>query len=124
MPELDGYDTTREIRRREAASGRARIPIVAMTAAATEDIRRKCLDAGMDDYLTKPLGDGDLQQALALWLPEASPAGAAAALDESRVARLRSVFPGEEATTMLVRIATEVTNELARLDDGLAARDT
>ena len=95
MPELDGYDTTREIRRREAASGRARIPIVAMTAAATGDIRRKCLDAGMDDYLTKPLGDGDLQQVLALWLPEASPSGAAAALDESRIARLRSVFPAK-----------------------------
>ncbi len=123
MPELDGYDTTREIRRREAASGRARIPIVAMTAAASEDIRRKCLDAGMDDYLTKPLGDGELQQVLAVWLPEASPIGPAAALDESRIARLRAVFPGEEATTMLVRIAAEVMNELARLEDGLAAGD-
>jgi two-component system sensor histidine kinase/response regulator len=123
MPELDGYDTTREIRRREAASGRARIPILAMTAGATEEIRRKCLDAGMDDYLTKPLGDGDLQQVLALWLPEASPTGAAAPLDQSRIERLRSVFPGEEATTMLVRIAAEVMNELARLEDGLSAGD-
>jgi CheY-like chemotaxis protein len=71
MPVLDGYETTREIRRREEATGGARIPIVAMTAAATEDIRRKCLAAGMDDYMTKPLGDDDLQAVLARWLPVA-----------------------------------------------------
>jgi two-component system, sensor histidine kinase and response regulator len=121
MPELDGYDTTREIRSREAATGRARTPIVGMTAATTDDIRLKCLDAGMDDYLTKPLGAAELQQALALWLPEGSRGGAA--LDVSRVDRLRSVFPGEEGATMLVRIANEVTNELARLDDCVVAGD-
>ena len=122
MPELDGYDTTREIRRREAASGRARIPILAMTAAATDDIRRKCLDAGMDDYLTKPLGDGDLEQVLALWLP-GPPRRRGGGARRARIARLRSLFRGEEGTTVLVRIAAEVTNELARLEDCLSASD-
>jgi two-component system, sensor histidine kinase and response regulator len=121
MPELDGYDTTREIRARESSGGRPRTPIIAMTAAATEDIRQKCLDSGMDDYLTKPLSDKAIEQTLAAWLPAASSIGAS--LDPARVEQLRSVFPGDETATMLVRIANEVTNELARLDQSVAERD-
>jgi HPt (histidine-containing phosphotransfer) domain-containing protein len=92
-----------------------------MTAAATDEIRTKCLGVGMDDYLTKPLGDMELERTLALWLPQVGAATSVAALDVSRIERLRSLFPGEEATTMLIRIANEVTNELARLDGLLAA---
>ncbi|HZD53010.1 MAG TPA: response regulator, partial [Woeseiaceae bacterium] len=54
MPELDGYEATREIRRIEAA-GQGRIPIVALTAHAIQGTELECREAGMDDYLTKPL---------------------------------------------------------------------
>jgi CheY-like chemotaxis protein len=123
MPVRDGYETTRELRRLEGEAGAGRIPIVAMTAAATEEIRIKCLEAGMDDYLTKPLADTELERVLALWLPGGSRSAARTVLDGSRLERLRSLFPGGEATTMLVRIANEVTNELARLDTSLADGD-
>lgn len=69
MPGLDGYDTAREIRRREASSQRARIPIIAMTASAMRGDRERCLRAGMDDYIAKPIDSDKLNQVLAEWLP-------------------------------------------------------
>lgn len=64
MPQLDGYDTTRRWRDIERADGRARVPIVALTASAMAEDRQKCLDAGMDDYLTKPVVLDDLRAML------------------------------------------------------------
>jgi PAS domain S-box-containing protein len=55
MPEIDGLDATRRIREMEQADGRRHTPIVAMTAYALTGDRQRCLDAGMDDYLSKPL---------------------------------------------------------------------
>ena len=68
MPELDGYETTREIRRREL--GGPRIPIIAMTANSMQGDRERCLAAGMDDYVTKPLRTQTLRDALKRWVAE------------------------------------------------------
>ncbi len=69
MPNLDGYGATARIREIEAERGLPRIPIVAMTANAMEGDREKCLDAGMDGYLSKPIDRARLAGALAEWLP-------------------------------------------------------
>jgi CheY-like chemotaxis protein len=73
MPVLDGYDTAREIRRREVAERRDHIPIVAMTASAMDGDRERCLAAGMDDYIAKPVDSEKLDQLLRRWLPEPEP---------------------------------------------------
>jgi two-component system sensor histidine kinase/response regulator len=67
MPERDGYETTRIIRKQEAGTGN-HLPIVALTANALAGDREKCLDAGMDEYVTKPLKPSELEAALAKWL--------------------------------------------------------
>lgn len=64
MPQLDGYDTTRRRREFERVDGLSRMPIVALTANAMPEDRQKCLDAGMDDYLTKPVVLDDLRAML------------------------------------------------------------
>ena len=60
MPRMDGIQATQAIRERERANGN-RLPIVAMTAHAFPEDRKRCLDAGMDDHVTKPLIDHALQ---------------------------------------------------------------
>ncbi len=68
MPVMDGYASTRAIRERESREGLPRMPIVAMTANAMLGDREKCLQAGMDDYLSKPLDRKALAQMLDRWL--------------------------------------------------------
>ena len=71
LPLLDGYETTRQIRREPRRAG---LPIVALTANVLPEDRERCLQAGMNDYLSKPLRYAQLQAALARWLPGGLPA--------------------------------------------------
>ena len=68
MPVMDGYTATRRWREDELASGEGRhLPIIAMTANAMAGDRQKCLDAGMDDYLPKPVTRSELERCLHRW---------------------------------------------------------
>lgn len=76
MPVLDGFGATARIR---SLSGRvAKTPVIALTAAASEEDRRECREAGMDDFITKPLDPRALQQLLNRWTPAPEKANFAA----------------------------------------------
>ena len=104
MPRMDGYAATREIRRNEP-EGR-RVPVLAMTAAAIQGERERCLEAGMDDFLTKPVDVDALAAALARWLGGDAPAARVApparepvadGLDRDRLDMLRDMADGDTA---------------------------
>jgi len=81
MPEMDGYEATREIRKHEPPDGRA--VIIAMTAEAMAGARDRCLTAGMDDYIAKPVRMEDLAAILNKSLPLARPTPAPISLDKA-----------------------------------------
>ena len=67
MPELNGYEATQKIRKLEAKNGRERTPIIAVTAHSLKGDEKRCLDAGMDDYISKPVSIAGLQTMLVKW---------------------------------------------------------
>ena len=69
MPEMDGFEATQSIRTREKETGE-HIPIVAMTANAMDGDKERCLDAGMDDYISKPVDSHGLTSTLDRWLAD------------------------------------------------------
>jgi signal transduction histidine kinase/CheY-like chemotaxis protein len=94
MPGLDGYTAARRWREREAQADPARhLPIVAMTANAMAGDRERCLAAGMDDYLSKPLARDTLSGCLQRWLADAAPVAAAAAIPAVEIEGTAPVAP-------------------------------
>ena len=71
MPELDGFEATRHIRKADP-----RVPVLALTAGVMEGDRERCLEAGMNDFLSKPIRPEELERALRRWLPHAERASA------------------------------------------------
>jgi CheY-like chemotaxis protein/HPt (histidine-containing phosphotransfer) domain-containing protein len=80
MPVMDGFDATRLIRRTDSGVRNPQIPIIALTAHAMKGDRQLCLDAGMNDYLSKPVSPQCLAEALERWGSRGSRVGAAAPL--------------------------------------------
>jgi len=70
MPEMDGFEATAELRRREPAGRRT--PVIAMTAGVFAEERERCLESGMDDFVSKPIDSAQLQRTLVRWAVEGS----------------------------------------------------
>jgi PAS domain S-box-containing protein len=69
MPDMDGYEATRQIRAGVAGEAAMSLPVIAMTANAMKGDKEKCLTAGMSDYLSKPINNEALDEMLQKWLP-------------------------------------------------------
>ncbi len=135
MPRMDGYAATRAIRAQ--APGDERVPIIAMTAAAVEGESERCLAAGMDAFLTKPLQPKQLAETLRSQISSHAEAPAddepgppVQVLDDSRLDTLRAMGPGaaELIEQAVSRFTSEGTGWVARissaavLDDGSELR--
>lgn len=67
MPEMDGFEATRRIRAGGAGESNVEVPILAVTAHVSSEYQRKCMDAGMNDYVAKPIRIGDLVKVVSRW---------------------------------------------------------
>ncbi len=139
MPEMDGLEATRVIRDRQKAGVsefyKSQIVIIAMTAQAMQGDREKCMAAGMDDYLAKPIRPADVSNVLAKWMASKnpSPGPAAQAAAPSREAelpvdmdRLMELAGGEKAMLkeLVELFYSQTVKQLAQLEAAIKANKT
>lgn len=106
---MDGYEATRQIRARQGASDH--IPIIAMTAGAMTGDAARCLAAGMDDYLSKPVSLQELETTLRRWVPSgradvSRPEDAPPAVDAAQLAQLRELYGADGSDELSVLLQT------------------
>jgi PAS domain S-box-containing protein len=102
MPEMDGYEVVRRIR---ADAGRGKVPVIAMTAHAMADERDRCIAAGMNDHITKPIDPDVMFSTLLRWLPRRAGAAPAPAAAASHDAEPPLVIAGVDTANGLKRVA-------------------
>ena len=112
MPGMDGYEAAAAIRRQEA--GGRRLPIIALTADSSEGARERCIAAGMDDLVPKPLDRGRLREVLRRWLPD-GPHEAESADAHSEPERHAVASEPEPATLDVERLKAAVGADRAKL---------
>jgi two-component system sensor histidine kinase/response regulator len=129
MPEIDGFEATARIRAGEAAG--EHLPIIAMTASAMEGDRERCLQAGMDDYISKPLRPDELDAVLERWLGRAGPradqgdddgAGRNGLIDAGRIRRFKADYP-EIADRLVAMFADATPPVLEQLSNAVHSSD-
>jgi CheY-like chemotaxis protein len=121
MPEMDGYEATRAVRSAGRSVFNPRVPIVALTANAMSGDRERCIEAGMDDYLTKPIVAKQLSDCLARHLAGLTMPPTPSVAWTELVARLDG--DAVHAAELLAGFATEARAHLARARSALAVGD-
>jgi CheY-like chemotaxis protein len=136
MPMMDGFQATAELRRH---AGPRHTPVIAMTASALIEDRQRCLDAGMDDFIAKPIDPAVLDRVLDRWIDAAAPAGDTAEPDrpsggvraiaegiDDRLSLLRNgaqPVPEDLASRLVAAVREQVPASLARIDAAVQASD-
>ena len=106
MPEMDGFAATSAIRARERSSIGRRVPIIALTANAMARDREECLNAGMDDHLSKPFSMQTMQDMLDRWMPQAASTQSEAAELAARATAKAAEVPDRQALDQLGKVLT------------------
>jgi len=143
MPVMDGYEATKRIRRYEAQNGCSEtdsaraihIPIVAMTANAMQGDRENCIDAGMDDYITKPISPATLRAAFEQWVDQNKSVPAPVEPVQKSKESSNLIFNFEElkarmlddeeiAREIVQDFLTDIPKQLSELNAAIAEKDT
>ena len=121
MPQLDGYKATAEIRQREGES--RHVPIIAMTANAMSGDRERCLAAGMDDYVSKPVSLSRVSELIKQWIPKdagnSDPHTGEEVIDHGRLDEIRALG-GADSPDFMSRVLTRYLGESTQLVSQLA----
>ncbi len=126
MPIMDGYTATREQREREAGAGKP-VPIIALTANALAEDKQRCLDAGMNDYLSKPFTREALHEMLMRWQPTdlaTRPAEPAQLIDQSALDQIADLAPDDSGSLIAEVIDTYLDNARSLMSELLEAGKT
>lgn len=140
MPEMDGYETTRLIREQKHNVINPQVPIVAITANAMKGDREKCLDAGMNDYMAKPVSNFEFSQLLEKYLgekPSCTPAPATVTTNKTpndMMSNENAIFQEKEmlerlkedkgvASIIIANFLDDIPQQIASLRTAIAERD-